>query len=599
MRVDPSLDDIPAYAGPSLDDILPIVDPSRVRMNRKSLVVSALFGLNLLLMPFKPYLSEATPFRGATHRLLTVEAAETINQTEHMEYFRTRFSVSTLPLGATYVYDAATGTDVARHAFPLNRSVQADCAHAIITSVAGALYFPLAHVTDISHVLCGFNATASTAYAKVWKHTMLSTPHALSVLWTVPGNDLLPPPKKSDQVDSFTIYSLYASSDYTTSWRLLKLFCRLFLSVYIGYVCYAEYYTHVVHLRKALMSYVMSERKNVVRYEILVGDATCIVLSHPKICFLFVLDFWMSPELSGQAAMRVEQFESAYYFALGSMYFSRSVWLSYSTLVLLNPLLRRARKSHWLKPANPTLLAIAAYAYSGFFTHLQLAWYPMLSVYIALFSMMITPAPPGDEFVEAIAAFLGFSLSLCTLPVLLGVPGIAARAAKRAVRNVRQVSNGRDATRWYRFHAHDGADMNEGAFAYNDFKHKSLLWFYRLGSNIQDVMHGGSMYRLFEAYPEYRRHGTMDQRGGDCYVLGYTRTNKLVEVTRVSLVSQMDAPLYVRKTAKHHDGGRKRSLSKTPRNFRYAVGTLVVHRTGAPGAMVSVTKGAKDSPWVA
>ncbi|KDO31962.1 hypothetical protein SPRG_03178 [Saprolegnia parasitica CBS 223.65] len=572
MRVDPSLDAIPVSSfAPSPEDIQPTIDASRVRMNRKSVLVSALFGLNL----------RGHPFRGATHPLLTVDAVEAINQTEYMHYFRDLFSSATLPNGASYIYDDTTATDIARHVFPLNgSSKEDDCAHGIITSVAGAIYFPWSHVPEIAHVLCGVNASASTSYARVWKHTMVSTPHALSVLWTVPGNDLFPNASTSAGGSS----SSFAA----------------FLSGYIGYVCYAEYFTHVLHLRKALMSYAMSERKSVVRYEVLMGDATSIVLSHPKICFLFVLDFWMSPELSGQAGARVEQFESAYYFALGSIYFSRSVWLSYSTLVLLNPVLRRCRKSHWLKPANPTLLAIAAYAYGGLFTHLQLAWYPMLSVYIALFSIVMTPVPPGDEYVEALVAFLAFSLSLCTLPVLLGVPGIAARAAKRAVRNVRQVSSGRDAARWYRFQANDGSDVHEGAFAYNDFKHKSLLWFYRLGANVRDVMHGGSMYRLFEAYPEYRRHGTMDQRGGDCYVLGYDRLNNLVEVTRVNLLSQMDAPISVAVTAKRQVlGSRKISQPKKARAFRYAVGTLVVRQTAGPGAMVSVSKGAMDSPWIA
>ncbi|OQR81732.1 exosome complex exonuclease RRP43 [Thraustotheca clavata] len=501
-----------------------------VRMNCKSMVLSFLFFVNLLIMPFKPYLSESTPYQDISNPLLTVDAINKINETKIIAYFTNLYNHQTLDASASYIYDNNVATDISRLVLP---RVISDCSAEVLTQIPGSLYIPWAMIDEVTLHLC---VNQSIDYARVWKHTMLATPHAISLMWILPGNNML----NYDDKSVYSVYFLYVAADYSYTWRMMKFFCRSMVCLYIGVICGTEYYRHVLHLRNNLTKFSVSERQSIVRYELIIGDPTSIILSHPKICLLFILDFWMSPELAGQAAQRVMQFDNLYYFVLGSIYFSRSVWLSYGTLVVLNPLLKHFHKSHWLKPANPTLLAIAAYAYAGFFTHLQLTWYPMLSVYMYLFSYIFEEHGSHELSIEAFVGVFIFCLTLCTLPIALGLPGFASRATKRAIRSARKVSSAKDAYQWYPF-------------------------------------------------PEFRRHCTIDQRGGDCYILGYNQQDTLQEITRVNLIYQLDLPSSI-PIPVHPVFGKRKKKTSTSRQFRYAVGTLTLNRN-SPEAIVSITHG--------
>jgi hypothetical protein len=59
-----------------------------------------------------------------------------------------------------------------------------------------------------------------------------------------------------------------------------------------------------------------------------------------------------------------------------------------------------------------------------------------------------------------------------------------------------------------------------------------------IGSNTQQCR-GGTIYRLFDAAPQYQKYTTLSLGATDCYIVGYSADNQFVEMTRVSLTSRI------------------------------------------------------------
>ncbi|KAF0731470.1 hypothetical protein AaE_009258 [Aphanomyces astaci] len=394
-------------------------------------------------------------------------------------------------------------------------------------------------------------------------------------------------------------------------WRLVKFLYRIGLCVWIFMLCTTHYYCHVYHLYNNLKTIPLHVTSPAItRYEILVGEPTCVVLSNPWLCLAFVVDICASTEYVGQACLRVCQTENWFYFGLGLLYLGRTVWCAYSTLTILNIVLKRCHRTTWFAPANTTVLAVAATWAGGGIVTIQKQWPKVLDLYTSLFLPYDV-----DEDVSKLHHIGHMDIALI-MAVYLGTMGnlpFAVAGGSRVLKKVRSVmmtsrlkqkvsfvsiliatnrrrSSGTTSSlrrlRSIEMVVEPPKHMVESSFHYNDFKHRLMLWFCNLGHLKDDMYTGGSVYPLFQQCPDYQSQCTISQRGGDCYVLSYDRRDDLVEVTRVTLVSQIDLTVV-------HRPFRINQLTTNA-----AVGRFVVAKKSDAIRAATLHRGCSNSPWV-
>ncbi|ETV95693.1 hypothetical protein H310_11109 [Aphanomyces invadans] len=454
-----------------------------VKLHAKSVFLSACFFVNLLFMPLKGYLSEVSPFASDASYDRVQIGQLTFDASEFAQYLPLLYNASTIDPGVVYFYDSQYGVDVMR-------SVVKDDAQGTLNpvySILGVPYFPADLKQSWPRVLTN-NSSIEPLTIIAWNITVLTAPASMSVIWVVPGNDLVDCSQATKAVS--TVYYVYRPVVKILFWRLFKAFYRLCLVVWIFVLTTKHYYCHVRHLHTSLQIAPLHANSRAARYEIVVGEPTCLVLSSPWLCLMFVMDICASTEYVGQACLRVCQTENWFYFALGLLYLGRTVWCAYTTLTLLNVVLKHFNKASFFTPANTTILAMVATCAGGGVVAIQKQWPQVLDLYTTLFL-------PNE---------------ICT---------------------------------------------------------------------------GGSVYPLFQHAPDFQAQCTISQRGGDCYVLSYDKHDRLIEVTRVTLASQIDRCMVAH------------PLQINEVTTAAAVGRLVVTKRDDMFSTAMFHRGLADSPWVA
>ncbi|RHZ01781.1 hypothetical protein DYB35_013650 [Aphanomyces astaci] len=349
-----------------------------VRFQWKSVLLTVGLFANLLFMPFKVYLSEGSPFTTDS----SVEASE-FDMTLPL-----LFNASTMAPTIMYDYDSQNGLDVMRTVVVdvLDPTEATTTTLNPVYSILGVPYFPPDVKRNWPWVL---TYTNRFGYRRIisWNITILTTTASTSVLWIVPGNDLgSTSASSSTNSSASTVYYVYRPVVKPLLWRLVKFLYRIGLCVWIFMLCTTHYYCHVYHLYNNLKTIPLHVTSPAItRYEILVGEPTCVVLSNPWLCLAFVVDICASTEYVGQACLRVCQTENWLYFGLGLLYLGRTVWCAYSTLTILNIVLKRCHRTTWFAPANTTVLAVAATWAGGGIVTIQKQWPKVLDLYTSLF----------------------------------------------------------------------------------------------------------------------------------------------------------------------------------------------------------------------
>ncbi|KAF0694811.1 Aste57867_14335 [Aphanomyces stellatus] len=601
----------------------------RVTLNRKSVVLSTLFSLNLVAMPLKVYLSEVAPLDyPATYRpspaFPPISSAPPRTSTLSMRYvqqLQLLYNETTLPHGATYEYDATNDVEVMRTV--VSPSACCDTSK-LVSNILGSVYFTPDVKTDLALALCATNTSTQASVGRMWQMNFFAAHDYVCATWIVPRNDVDDTPSSSATVS--TVYSTFIPVSNPTSWRIVKLTYRLGLCLWIARICIRHYYDHVRHLRSTLRRHALHIHATADHYEIVVGEPTCLVLSNPFLCTAFIVDIWSSEGSVAQAGLRVCQTQNPFLFFAGMVYLSRMVWCAYWSLAVLNPLLQRTRHTHWVAPANTTVLALAAFLGGGGLPYLQGLWPALVSVYTFLLSLDSTRDASTGHIVEMNTAIVLFVYSLTMAALPCGVAAAKATAgflsswihARRSrpkilslhVRStLRRLSlHGRNLPlrrdSMEQITAEPPRTLVESQADFNDFKHQLILWLCHVGPKAQsDLCTGGSLYPLFRAFPACQTHATMSQRGSDCYVFGYTDAKTLIEVTRVSLRSQMDLAAVPLPTSAISMGASATTMGRFPiqeAQLECAVGRLVMSKSKRTGALsVAFFRGVGDSPWVA
>ncbi|RHY17969.1 hypothetical protein DYB36_012567, partial [Aphanomyces astaci] len=370
-----------------------------------------------------------------------------------------------------------------------------------------------------------------------------------------------------------TVYYVYRPVVKMMLWRLVKLLYRIGLCVWIFMLCTTHYYCHVYHLYnnlKTIPLHVTSPAMT--RYEIVVGEPTCVVLSNPWLCWAFVVDICASTEYVGQACLRVCQTENWLYFGLGLLYLGRTVWCAYSTLTILNIMLKRCHRTTWFAPANTTVLAVAATWAGGGIVTIQKQWPKVLDLYTSLFlpydvdeDVSMLHHIGHMDIALIMAVYLGM---MCSLPFAVAACSGVWNAVQRSTTKMPTLTR-------------------KTSFV------SILIATNRRLSSIGSIGPIHTMEMVVEVLQEFTNLETHDiqsffvpQRGGDCYVLSYDRHDHLVEVTRVTLVSQIDLTVV-------HRPFRINQLTTNA-----AVGRFVVAKKSDAIRAATLHRGRSNSPWV-
>ncbi|RHY83859.1 hypothetical protein DYB37_011065 [Aphanomyces astaci] len=529
-----------------------------VSFNRMSMGVSLLFCINIVCMPLKCYFTELLWTNPETFRPPAIfpEVASEFNRSTAKRYvaqLQLVYNNTTIPAHRAYHYDATHDVDVMRTVM-----TSSDCDRPplqLLNDILGIVYFSTDLKLDLVDRLC---TNASQDVARLWRVNFIDSPAFISALWVVSGQNDLDSNNSTIPTDSnvTTVYVLFIPDVRTMSWRYTKLAWRLLLCLSLAVLIVTSYICPLWQLKGNLERYAVvapspvsqkgsnERRRRVVRYNVVVGEPSCFVLTKPWVCIAFAADLLASTLYVAQACLRVCQTTSLLHFALGTLYLGRTVWFSYTALASVNVALKRWQKCHWIRPANTTVLAIAAGVVGGTITNVQGQWPPILQVYTWLFMLHSRQDTNQTMQMDSIFVNLVFAMTMCYLPA--GVVG--GRAVCRRLCTV--------------------------------YRRPHVVM-----AETHLVFHGGSIATLFALHPSFQAHCTLDQRGGDCYVCGFDATDVMVTITRVACIrGQLDMT-------------RVTIDSDAPAN-RVAVGSLTISSANGP-LVVTFRRGVDDCLWMA
>ncbi|KDO21528.1 hypothetical protein SPRG_12491 [Saprolegnia parasitica CBS 223.65] len=505
---------------------------TKVSYNKRSVFISGLFALSLILSPMKAYVSEplldGSGYFDAGLPMSPTPAWSALVVADHKQQTSAENSNTT--------YHIITST--------VDASV---CSFALVARAPGALFYPADFGPQVLQDLC-----ATTPVARAWTMQLVSVPIAVSIAWTQPTGP-----------NTTAVSFIHVLPVYSSGWVLAKLLWRVLLSVYIGWLLWRQYYRHVAHLLENLDLYPLSDRsKTVERYEVIIGDPTSTIVSSPIVCAGFCLDILASADVSLHATVRVIYAVDARSFLCGAYYLGRHVWFSYAALLAFNRLLRRKRMIHGCVAQSTTVLAVVITVLLSAAANGCLRWYPLVGMANSIMCALSTAAADGSFYtVEVAPALLVTYFILAMVPVVLGRRAPEPRPEPpelliyhKSISSVLSANSQRQVQLGVVARAPSDrkspatpvpalAPTDDNSFAkfdFNDWKRRLCLYLCRPHKPTDtDFCSGGSIYRQFATDPSHQSLATINGRGTDCYVYGYIAAGQLADVTRVSLVSHL------------------------------------------------------------
>ncbi|KAF0694803.1 Aste57867_14327 [Aphanomyces stellatus] len=563
----------------------------RVRFNRRSVVLSSIFTLNLLVLPLEVYMYEVSPFERTGFRappLFPGAYGPQSNPDAFVPVFQALYNDSS----QVYSYDRMNLLDVICTTLPRNQSL-CDSSATILHTHVGAFYYPKDLQNHLAKLTC--TAPSPNGVARSWHFRLFGHITSTSVVWL---DDATSDPFGSTS----TIHYLFIPLRQPMAWLVFKLAARLAMWNYIVYLIVHRYVRHVCHLGHLLETHQMHEGSSAVRFDIVVGEPTPVIVAHPLICLFFIADMWVSAEYFGLACLRVSQLSNLFCFFLGLLFCARMMWFAVAVLMTTNAILKRRRKHFQSSPVDTTTLTVLAAVLGTVAIHVQAVSPVVLEFYAFLFNAATVVNETGQVTgLECGYAMAVASVTLGCVPAAL-VFSTSLRPTKQAVgQRLRRMSTRlgiSPRTVDVAGTTEQPRHYVESMFGFSDLKQRLTLWLccgHR--ANIENICYGGSAYRLFHVDAAYRTERTISQRDTDCFVFGFDATNRLVEVTRVSLVANIDMTL-----PRHRRGVAPTVEDTAPQNVStLAVGRVFIGPRCDVGALpsTSLRHGACGSAWVA
>ncbi|CAK4699517.1 unnamed protein product, partial [Aphanomyces euteiches] len=301
------------------------------------------------------------------------------------------------------------------------------------------------------------------------------------------------------------------------SW--FKFIFRSVVSTYVLRVFWTRYYRQFGPLLHNLRT--IGFGSEYMHYDVVLGDPAYAILIDPFVSFAMFVDIWCGAPYLGMATIRVSQFQDMLSYALGCMYFSRTVWFAYLCMRGLSAVVKWRRWEASFAPVDPGFLAICAYVYGGPMTS-AIVFSPMVRLTRKSFSYFLPSALHG-QVIETTFLTIFFTLAMAQLPL---VYSLAATKWSR-YKQRRRLEKSRRET----------ATISFSNPAYNDIKAIILL------SMVMRKHHpttGGSLHKLYHKNPRYRSMPLFSHRAADCFVVCYNTDGNVAKRVRLSLLAWLD-----------------------------------------------------------
>ncbi|CAK4105880.1 unnamed protein product [Aphanomyces euteiches] len=567
--------------------------PRRVVFKRTSLVFCQVIIFNLVATPFLVNIFEASSFDEAPRLSETFpKPASYINHTSSRvfaNHLQMHYNASSLPPQARYYRDRVNFIDVMRTPVSV-----ADCTHpsTLLGGILGVVYFPSDAKQAVLDCICA-NVSCHVV-PRSWHFTVVTKPVSTSVLWIVPGDDSL-----NVESTAWTVYYAYVP-DVNRLRQTEKSMYRLIVGFAILARLFRSYGIHVLRLRSNLQQFPFHATSTAVRYEIELGDPTCIITADPWLCVAFLIDIWATTEIIGQACLRMCQMDDLVSYGLAILCLGRTVWCSFGALVIVNSLRRWSPNLRLYPPLNSTILVLLAYIIAALLPLAQSQWPPLVEVYTWLFSIVRTFDEEGQTVtLDNVFVMIVYLLSMCAMPFGVGIAQDLWRKLHRRLYPKQRVSPSKFHTKLAtqslgkpRIRRHSRGSkgrIKNSRVASHWFHAKSSVSEYidstfRAPSATDGVFHGdGTLGELFRLNPLVRVQATLSQRGISCRVRGYDSQDTLVDDARVHLISQIDT---------------KQIRLFQSQDSQAAVGVLVLLLGDTEKLEVVLHRGRLNSPWI-
>ncbi|KAF0688635.1 Aste57867_19747 [Aphanomyces stellatus] len=269
-----------------------------VRCSQRSLAYAVGYAVNLILMPFKAYLSEPLPWTLAPEVPKYQDGSFEAFSNASFASFDWTYNNRTLPDEETVIHrDESANTYLLREVLTLP-------AHGSDRCVDYMSNFPAAihYSRGVSAFVCAFVAANTSTRLQMAFCT-----------WLVP---------RSDGTSYHAYHGVQLLESRLLSW--MKFGCRCGLSIFNGKWIWRDFYRHYGPLFHNLRTIGLG---NVIHHTYVVdlGDPTWLILSHPFVSLVMVVDCFVNVGYSGAAGNRTSQFNNLWEFCIGCLYGSRTV----------------------------------------------------------------------------------------------------------------------------------------------------------------------------------------------------------------------------------------------------------------------------------
>ncbi|KAF0695037.1 Aste57867_14118 [Aphanomyces stellatus] len=477
----------------------------RVRVSTTSLIWTVGFVLNLVLMPFKAYMSEPLPWTIEPPALnyTPTDSFDALSRTV-FDYLSSEYNNKTLPASTIFTRDVTTNTYLLRYTLALPLDGERACATYMFSLPGSAAYSQ-----GVSTFVCDFLAQNTTArMAQTRYHCQIDTVAAWSVgvccTWMEEMSEL--------GADTFEVYHSSLSFE-SHQVSLAKFMSRACLSLFVLYILWHRYYRLYQPLLYNLRTIGLNDDAN--RYVVHMGDPTWLILSHPFVSLAMVVDILINSLYGGTAVFRTSQLDDMFQFFLGGLYGSRMVWAAYMAMRYLNPLIERMKWEHRFQPVDAGLMAITASVYAGPLLYLvsrtSINW-----VFQWTGSLVVPPATAAQYYHTASSILL----ILCTMACVPVVHSLTLQWAQSCCTHHKT--------------------RNYSHTDFNDWKQRFMFRCLRRQWHECAVVDGGVLYYLFDANPRYKKFPLFSPRGADCFVSCLNAAGVVQRQVRLSLIFALD-----------------------------------------------------------
>ncbi|KAH9156119.1 hypothetical protein AeRB84_001939 [Aphanomyces euteiches] len=462
---------------------------ARASCTRWSVVYNIIFVLNLASTPFMAYLAEPRPGGVVSNMPPTCSTTMGFHQISRRDFDTNTFAI--------------------RHEMTLPFEVSKGDIFKYLIRMPG---FFGNGIRNLTSSFLTSNET-SRQRLKPWQmcqhNRLLSLPYSQMRLWIVQGTE----------ASQYTVWlASHIDESIETCW--IKFVLRVILALYILYLLWTRYYCHYKTLLSNLRQLGFSPEY--IRYEVVVGDPAYAILSDPVVSLPMVLDIWIGSGHVTLSLIRVTQFHDVSMYISGCMYLSRFVWFTYLGMRALSSLIKWRRWEASYAPVDPAFLAICTYLYNGpgmtlfCTTKMVLMFYDM--------ALHFQPAYLENQAIEGISAIASMSFLMSILPFIYSRLSKAYSRCKSIYR-VRPMGSRLES-------------IKLSQFSYNDVKARILLAI-TMKKHVKRST-GGTLHKLHQDNPRYRKIPLASHRAGDCFVLCYKSNGSLDQQIRLSLLDWLD-----------------------------------------------------------